>query len=226
MTADRSITAVVPMRHSSERVRGKNYRVLGQRPLFHHVVRSLLATPGVAEVIVDTDSDLILEDCASNLPDVRTVVRPEHLRDGHTAMNDVLRHTVEYARTDVVMQTHSTNPFVRPDTFQSAIDAYFEDDGHDSVFGVSRIQGRLWSEDLEPINHDPRVLLRTQDLAPVYLENSCFYVFHRATLESTGNRLGARPRGVEVPALEAIDIDEESDWALAVAVEAAGIAAW
>lgn len=219
----KGVTAIVPMRHNSERVPGKNYRLLGKKPLYHHVVESLMSTPSVAAVLIDTDSEFILNDVAVNLPGVRTIVRPEHLRDGHTPMNTVLENTLSHCETEVVLQTHSTNPFVQPRTFERAIGSYFEQDDCDSVFGVSRIQGRLWTEDLRPVNHDPAILARTQDLNPIYLENSCFYIFSKTSFASFENRLGARPRAIEVDAIEAVDIDEEMDFRLAEAIERAGL---
>jgi CMP-N-acetylneuraminic acid synthetase len=215
------IVAVVPMRHSSERVKGKNYRLLGGKPLFHHVVEALLAVPAIDEVVIDTDSDTIMEDVVTSFPQVRVLVRPEHLRAGEIAMNDVLLNTATQVEADVLLQTHSTNPFLSSATIASAVDRFLAHENDcDSAFGVSRIQARLWTADAKAINHDPAVLLRTQDLAPVYLENSCFYLFSPETLRERGNRIGERPLLVEVPALEAIDIDEESDWALAEAVMA------
>ena len=213
------VVAIVPMRHSSERVKGKNYRVLGDAPLFHHVVRTLLATPSITEVVIDTDSPTVREDTAIAFPTVRVLERPEHLRDGNIAMNDVLLNTVNAVDADVILQTHSTNPFLSSDTVQSALDLFLSpDNDYDSVFGVTRLQARLWDKNTQAINHDPAVLLRTQDLDPIYLENSCFYIFTPDVLRDRNNRIGARPAMVEVPAGEAIDIDEESDWDLAAAV--------
>ncbi|MCX6406100.1 MAG: acylneuraminate cytidylyltransferase family protein [Propionibacteriales bacterium] len=213
-----NVSAVVPMRHSSERVPGKNYRVLGTMPLYHHVVQALLRSEHVSEVIIDTDSPVIMEDAAAAFPTVKLVERPPHLRDGHTPMNEVLRNTIQHASETSILQTHSTNPFVRPETFDAAIRRFFEDGSNDSVFGVTRIQGRLWTPELAPINHDPAVLARTQDLSPVYLENSCFYVFDKASLIATGNRVGRRPGVLEVDSLEAVDIDIESEFRLAEAI--------
>ena len=216
------VTAIVPMRHSSERVPGKNYRLLGNRPLFHHVVSVLLTTPEIEQVIIDTDSPIVVEQTRESFPSVTLVDRPEHLRDGHISMNDVLSNTLQFAVHRTILQTHSTNPFVRSETFGEAIRAYQTTD-HDAIFGVTRIQGRLWTKDLRPVNHDPAVLARTQDLPPIFFENSCFYVFDRDEFVQTGNRLGRNPGVVEVPAIEAVDIDEESDFKLAEAIEAAGI---
>jgi len=63
-----TIVAFVPMRHSSERVKGKNYRMLGGQPLYHHVVRALLDVAAITEIVIDTDSPLITEDVAEPDP--------------------------------------------------------------------------------------------------------------------------------------------------------------
>ena len=69
---------------------------------------------------------------------------------------------------------------------------------YDSLFGVTRLQTRLWDQLARPINHNPAILLRTQDLPPVYEENSCIYLFTRQTLELRRNRLGERPFMFEI----------------------------
>ena len=86
---------------------------------------------------------------------------------------------------------------------------------YDSLFSVTRWQTRLWDAEGRPLNHDPDVLLRTQDLPPVYEENSCLYIFTRERFLERRNRLGYRPYLFEIPALEAVDIDEPADWAVA-----------
>jgi len=215
------IVAVVPMRHSSERVKGKNYRPLGGKPLFHHVVEALLEVKTIDEVVIDTDSDVIIDDVKAVFPQVRTLLRPEHLRAGEIPMNDVLLNTAEQVEADVLLQTHSTNPFLSAATISSAVERFLAGENDcDSAFGVTRLQARLWTADAQPVNHDPAVLLRTQDLPPIYLENSCFYLFTPETLRTRGNRIGERPLLVEVPPEEALDIDEESDFRLAEAVAA------
>lgn len=53
------IVAFVPMRHSSERVKGKNYRPFAGKPLYHYIVNSLLGCPKITQVCIDTDSETI-----------------------------------------------------------------------------------------------------------------------------------------------------------------------
>jgi CMP-N-acetylneuraminic acid synthetase len=207
------IVALVPMRHDSERVPGKNYRPLGGRPLFHHIVDTLRSCSEVDEVVIDTDSERIKADAAASFPDVRVLDRPEHLRAGTIPMNDVLLHDVSRVEADLYLQTHSTNPLLRADTISAAIGRFLDHrDAFDSLFGVTRLQTRLWTAAGAPLNHDPAVLLRTQDLEPVFEENSCMYLFSRELLEERGTRIGSRPLMHEIPRDEAWDIDEEIDF--------------
>jgi CMP-N-acetylneuraminic acid synthetase len=211
--------AVVPMRHNSERVLGKNYRPLAGIPLYHHIIRALSSVPEIDQIVIDTDSDFIIDDCAEHFADVQVLLRPEHLRDGAIAMNDVLLNTLDQVDADVVLQTHSTNPFLKADTVSAALKLFTNSDGEfDSIFSVTRLQARLWDAETQPVNHDPSKLLRTQDLAPLFIENSCFFIFTPNLLQKRRNRIGVRPFMFEMGALEAVDIDTEEDFSLAAAI--------
>lgn len=215
------IAAFVPMRHDSERVKGKNYRPLGGRPLYHHIVSALLECEQIDEVVIDTDSPLIAEDAGEAFPQVRVLPRPEHLLGGDVPMNDVLLHDIEQVQADLYVQTHSTNPLLRAETIERALEDFLEaGDRYDSLFTVTPLHTRLWTPDGEAINHDPSVLLRTQDLPPVMEENSCLYVFDADTLRRRGNRIGERPLLYPLDAHEAWDIDEEIDWLVVEALYA------
>lgn len=207
------IVALVPMRHCSERVPGKNYRELGGRPLFHHIVQTLLTVETISQIVIDTDSPTIADDVARSFPEVTVIPRPAHLLGGEVPMNAVLAHDVTQVTGDLFLQTHSTNPLLRPATVRRGIEALrAAGDAHDSLFGVTALHTRLWTTDGRPLNHDPSVLLRTQDLPPVYEENSCMYLFEPDTLLATGNRIGRRPLLFEIDRHEALDIDDEYDW--------------
>jgi CMP-N-acetylneuraminic acid synthetase len=210
------IVAFVPMRHNSERVPGKNYRDFAGQPLYHCVVKNLLACPLISEVVIDTDSPTIQEDTARYFPQVKLLERPEHLRAGTTPMNDVLLNSVQQVEADFYLQTHSTNPLLSAETITDAVDKFLKNYPlYDSLFGVTRLQTRLWDSLARAVNHNPAILLRTQDLPPIYEENSCLYIFTREILESKHNRIGDRPFMFEIERLQAVDIDEELDFKVA-----------
>lgn len=210
------VVALVPMRDKSERVPGKNYRELAGRPLFHHILLSLQGCPEITDIVVDTDSDTIKKGVAQHFPDVLVLDRPEELRRGEIPMNTILFHDTEMVPADFYLQTHSTNPLLRSQTISVALAAFFVAYPEiDSLFGVTELHTRLYDAEGRPLNHDPSELLRTQDLAPVYEENSCLYIFTRANLEKFNHRIGASPLMFPVPRDEALDIDEELDFQVA-----------
>jgi CMP-N-acetylneuraminic acid synthetase len=215
------IVALVPMRHTSERVPGKNYRELDGRPLYHHIVETLRTVPAIAEIVIDTDSPWITADTRESFPDVTVLPRPAALRGGDVPMNAILSHDVQQVHADVFLQTHSTNPLLKGATVQRALDTFLDARPlHDSLFSVTALQTRLWTYGGRALNHDPRVLLRTQDLEPVYEENSCLYLFDADTLLRTGSRTGERPLLFPIDPHEALDIDDEYDWDVVAAMVA------
>jgi CMP-N-acetylneuraminic acid synthetase len=211
-----SIAALVPMRHHSQRVPGKNFRPLAGKPLFHHIISTLLACPELSQVVVDTDSQPIMEGLQQHFPSVTSLERPAHLRGDAVSMNEILVYDTSQVEADYYLQTHTTNPLLRSSTISRAIQSLLENTPeYDSLFSVTRRQVRLWDQLGRAINHNPAILLQTQDLPPVYEENSCFYIFTRQNLIDRLNRLGVRPYMFEMDAAEAWDIDEELDFSIA-----------
>ena len=207
------IAALVPMRHHSQRVPGKNYRSLGGKPLFHHIIETLLAVAEISQIAVDTDSQPVMDGLRRHFPAVRVIERPDGLRADDVPMNDILLHDTAQVKEDFYLQTHSTNPMLKPATISKAIRAFQAGyPGRDSLFSVTRLQTRLYDRDGKPINHNPAELIQTQDLPPVYEENSCLYIFSRENLFERHHRIGERPLLFEIDPAEAWDIDEELDF--------------
>src|SRR5215208_7817376 len=140
-----NLVALIPMRHHSQRVPGKNYRMLAGKPLFHHIVETLLAVPEIGEVVIDTDSTPVINGLRQHFPQVRVINRPEHLRADDVPMNDILIYDTEQVQADFYLQTHSTNPLLKPETVSRAIQLLLKNyPDHDSLFSVTRLQTRLY----------------------------------------------------------------------------------
>jgi len=208
-----SLVALVPMRHHSQRVPGKNYRPLAGKPLFHHILETLLDVPEIDRVVVDTDSGPVMDGARQHFPQVTVIERPVDLRADDVPMNDILLYDTAQVEADFYLQTHSTNPLLRSGTISRAIKAFlanYPEKG--SLFSVTRWQTRLYDQHGGAINHDPTVLIQSQDLPPVYEENSCLYLFTRENLLKRHHRIGEHPILFEIDAAEAWDIDEELDF--------------
>ncbi len=207
------ITALVPMRHHSQRVPGKNYRPLGGKPLFHHIISTLQAVPEIGEIIVDTDSPVIKEGLLTHFPSVTVFDRPDQLCGDATSMNEIIAYDVSQRESEFFLQTHSTNPFLKAETISRAVETFRDTYPKcDSLFSVTRIYTRLWDGDARAINHDPSELIQTQNLPPIYEENSCLYIFSKKDFLKQRHRIGENPLMFEIDRQEAWDIDTELDF--------------
>lgn len=212
------ITALLPMKSHSERVPNKNMRKFNGKPLYHAIMNSLLKSKYISQVIINTDSEIIKKDALNYFNKVCVIDRPKKIQGDLVPMNHIIAYDLSQVEGEHFLQTHSTNPLLKTETIDIAIETYFKKlkEGYDSVFSVTRIQSRLYWENGTPINHNPKELLRTQDLPVVFDENSNFYIFSKKSFASAGNkRIGLKPFLFEINKLEAVDIDNEEDFLLA-----------
>jgi len=214
------IVALLPMKAHSERVRGKNFRDFNGRPLFQWVLDRLLSIGEIDLVVINTDARDILA-AHGLVGSARVLIRDRgpDLCGDLVSMNRILEDDIAAVPADVYLMTHVTNPLLSVATIRTALAEYraaLEAGTHDSLFSVDRVQTRFYRQDGSPVNHDPANLVRTQDLEPWFEENSNLYLFNRESFARTSARIGVRPLVFETPRIESLDIDEQSDWDLAV----------
>ncbi len=212
----RKVTVIVPIKDHSERVHGKNFRDFCGKPLYHHILGTLEATYAVDEVLVDTDSPRVMIEAPKLFPKVRVLERPAELRGDFVSVNKLIAHDLELSDAEIYIQTHATNPLLKAETISAALHAFLEEEEKfDSLFSVNRFQSRFYHADGRPVNHNPDELLRTQDLAPVYEENSILYIFTKTSFARHQRRIGDKPKMFETPPTESTDIDDEFKFRLA-----------
>ena len=111
------------------------------------------------------------------------------------SMNKVIGYDIDNTVEEHFLQTHCTNPLLTIESLEGAIKTYFERlENHDSLFSVNKWLTRMYWEDLSPVNHNPNELIRTQDLPPLFEENSNFYIFSRkAFKDAKEKKIGLKP---------------------------------
>lgn len=216
-----SITALLPMKGHSERVPNKNLKWFARRPLYHAILDTLLKVSTIGKVLINSDSEEIKKDLNTHYAEydkkIIYIERPLALQGDFVSMNKIIEHDIKYSGDEFFLQTHSTNPLLKPVTLADAIRFFFDHmDKYDSVFAATRYQARFYTEKFQPLNHNPDELIRTQDLPPLFEENSNFYLFTAKSFKENNNRrIGRNPFIFPMNRYEAIDIDETEDFHVA-----------
>jgi CMP-N-acetylneuraminic acid synthetase len=212
------IVALLPMKANSERVKGKNFRDFGGKPLFKWVLDTLLSVAEIDLIVINTDARHILAEYGL-IDNERILIRDrnEEICGDLISMNLIIKDDIKNIDSDIYLMTHTTNPFLSRHSVQAAIEKFqttVKAGGADSLFTVNKVQDRFYDIDVQPINHDPANLIRTQDLDPWYQENSNLYLFSKESFNKTDARIGANPTMLVTAPYESTDIDTPDDWEL------------
>ncbi len=184
-------------------------------PLYQHILRTLDKTYAIDEIRINTDSAEIQAEATKLSRKVRVIPRGEELRGDDVSMERIIAHDIGVADTDIVIQTHATNPLVRSDTMAKALKSFVQAEEHDSLFSVTEHHRRFYDAAGKPLNHDPKNLVRQRELPPLFEDNCCFYVFSKESFLATNSRIGASPLLFPIPQIESIDIENEFTFRLA-----------
>jgi len=191
-------------------------RLFNGQPLCSVMLDKLCASSLIDKVIVNTDSVEIKAFIESRYKNVVVIERPSHLLGHDVSMNKIIGHDIDIFPADLYLQTHSTNPLLTLQTIDAAVEKLMTDkENHDSLFSVTKFQTRFYHEDGSALNHDPEVLIKTQDLPALYEENSCIYLFTKEAFYKNKRRIGSSPMMFEMEPIEAVDIDVEDEFILA-----------
>lgn len=213
------ITALIPIKAHSERVKNKNFKEISGKPLYFYILNTLEKSDKIDEIIINTDSERIETDVAKRFSKVKIHRRPVDLQGDTVSVNKLIEYDLQNSEADVYIQTHTTNPLLSAATVEEALLQFAKlQPEYDSMFSVNRFQSRFYLHK-KAVNHNPAELIPTQQLPPVFEENSLFYIFTQQSFRSAGQkRIGQHPFWFVTPKIESIDIDDEDDFAIATAL--------
>ncbi len=110
---------------------------------------------------------------------------------------------------DIYIAMCTTSPFTKKETLENALNKVLNE-GYDSAFTARKMQTFAWYQG-QPINYDVGNVPRTQDIAPVFVETSAFFIFKKELWTKYGRRIGFNPYIQEVGEIEGVDIDTMED---------------
>lgn len=199
--------ALVPIKLNSQRLPHKNILPIAGHPLCWHICNSLIQSKGIDEVYVYCSD----EGVTSYLPTGVKFKQREKWMDGDMVKGfDIYRSFINEVNADVYVLAHTTSPFIKISSIENALSHILLGD-NDSAFSAEKIQTFAWYKG-KPVNYDLNDVPRTQDMEPIWVETSAFFMFKKEIFTIHNRRIGFNPYIQEVSGLEAVDIDEKGDY--------------
>lgn len=205
------------IKENSQRVQRKNFQPVANLPLWKNLIYRLSGE----DVYIDTDSEEILQEC-KNVDNITCYKRlGRHIELENSAefgvspallMIDRFLDTYVEDENEVIVTPHVTSPFIKLQTIKSAAEKL--DEGYDSVQACTIHQEFAYYKN-QPINFEPSVVQKTQDLEPIKLGNGAFFIFTKKTFKENKNRVGKKPFLYPISTPQSIEIDTYEDLTLA-----------
>jgi CMP-N,N'-diacetyllegionaminic acid synthase len=209
------ITAVIPTRAGSERVKQKNIRKFGDTNLLRIKIEKIieLKRSGYIDSIILNSNCPLSWEIASEY-NINIHKREEFYASSECPITEYWRDAARSISTDTLLLAQVTSPFISLDTYKRCIEMYKTGD-YDSLMTVKKLNEYVWHND-KPLNYSWPDHPRSQDL-----QGNLFYltfgvcIADKNKLITHGNLVGKNPHMYELEGIETVDIDTEFDFDLA-----------
>jgi CMP-N-acetylneuraminic acid synthetase len=203
----------IPIKANSERVKGKNLRVLNGKPLYMYISEHVREADVFDDVYIDTNNQEIAE--YANSMGFKVIERLPELAQNTANGNDLLVYHYELKPNyDYYFQLFATAPYMQARTIRTCWEKLINSNEYDSCFSATENHSFYWLAG-NPVNYRPGILPRSQDMLPVIEETTGLYGIARESLEKYRCRIGRKPYIYVVSKFEAVDINTEEDWKVA-----------
>ena len=210
---NKEVTAIIVARKGSKRVKEKSLLKIDGVSLIERKIQQLKKCKNIDRIVLGSDSDEMLG--IGKNAGAEAIRRPDYYcNEEKASANDMIKNMMELVKTDVVAWTHCTNPFISSETYDNALDTFFEKYGeYDSLLSVVRFQEHLWNDKMKPINYNPYAPKHTpaRDLPVYYFQDGGIFIQPYEQMKNNSYFFGKTPYLFEIPENEFLDINTEFD---------------
>ena len=207
------IIAFVPIKFNSQRLKNKNFLLLNNKPLCQYIFDTLNQVDLIDDIYVYCSNSKIKEYIPNN---IKYLNRDTRLDSNETLGIELYNDFASKIDADIYILAHATSPLIHFNSINKGLHAILNQE-YDSSLSVKEIRNFVWFNN-NTLNYSLNSIPRTQTIEPIYIETSGFYIYKKEVLTKLNTRIGNNPYFVKVDYKEAIDIDTEDDYKLAISI--------
>ena len=211
-----SITAVIPVREGSRRLKNKNVAPFAGTNLLINKINQLKQVKEINTIVVSSDSDKMLKMAESQNVLIHKRA-PEYCDEKTKTFGEVVAHICENISGDDILWATCTAPLVFPKHYREAIALYKKvlNDGYDSLISMEQFKRYLWDEN-GPVNYELGIKhVPSQQLKPLYFCTDGILLAPREKMIEWKYFHGKNPYRYILDKRSSIDIDDGLDLACA-----------
>ncbi len=207
------------IKEDSKRIPDKNFIEVNGQPLWWHLLSELEGL----DITVNTDSQKFIEQLEeSNLKSIKVIKRNQKHIDWEndksivsSPVEDMLFDFCEtLGRSEIVVLTHITSPFLKKQTIFDAVDMLQNDQNSKSIHSVHKIQDFVWvkkENETSPVNFQTDIVQQTQDLSPIFVSKGAFFIAKAGDILDQRKRLPEPLLFFSLDHVQSVEIDNFED---------------
>ena len=207
------ITAVIPVRKGSQRVKNKNFRKFDKKNLLIFKIEKLKKLKNLDEIIVYTDSEEAIR--IAKKYEVSFVKRSPYFASSRCTNSEFWSHIAQHTNNKFIMFTNCTSPLIKIKTYQNIIDRFLKKKNLiKSINTVTSIKEYLYYKN-KPVNFNPSKAPNSQNLGNTFKLNFAVNIISQKEMFKRKTVVSTKPFFYFLNELEGFDIDTKIDFKIA-----------
>ena len=208
----RRITAVIPVRKGSVRVKNKNLKPFADTNLLELKIKQLKQVKLVDDIIVSSDCQKMLS-IAKELG-VRTHIRDEYYASSEASNSEFFENLANAIDAEYIMYSPVTCPMISMETYHDCVQSFKTDEELENLVTVSQVKHHMWLNG-KPLNYDIAKSPNSQDLPDINAITYGICIISKEDMIKYRNVVTENPTFKVLDEIESIDIDTEFDFMVA-----------
>jgi N-acylneuraminate cytidylyltransferase len=208
----RKVTAVIPVRKGSVRVKNKNTKPFSGSNLLSIKIKQLKTIQQIDEIIVSTDCDLMAN--IAKEEGVKVHIRDDYYASSEATNSEFFKNLAESIECEHVMYSPVTCPLISSETYFECLSLYKKSNDIENLITTSLVKHHMWLNG-QPLNYKIEKSPNSQDLPDIHKVTYGVCLISRENMIKHANVVTASPTFKVLDEIESIDIDTEFDFMVA-----------
>lgn len=201
----KEIVALIPVKASSERVKGKNTRPFADTNLFELKLNQLKQVKGFSQIVISSEDDHLLNIASDQGFDVHR--RDPKYSTSTVPMSEVYSYIASEIKGEHIAWVNVTNPLAEAQIYEDAIKMYENMDSRfNCLLSACEVKEYLFHNG-NPINFKPNPWPRSQDLSGICAITFVINILKRQDMIKWGSCVGQKPFFYMLDPVTSTDVD-------------------